>query len=756
MARTHALLLTLVLTGIALAPALARALDTTPPWATNWGPRGTGVAVDTRFQVQWSERMDWPSVEASFVYSDGLVVRTAGTWSHSDTTNASSFAPAVLLLPGTTYTVRFASTARDAAGNPLDQNRNGVGGEPCDVGPPSMPDCLVWSFATAAPPPDTTPPRVLSVSPAGGSVVPTDAPIEARFSESMDAASVETAFGYSDGFTFYRVSDGTASWIATNTTDDTLRFVPRLELAPGGRVTVYLDGAVARDPAGNLLDGDGDGTGGDGYSWTFFIAGDARPPTVVMTSPVEGAGVVSVSASIRVVFSKAMARAGTEAAFSLRGGSDPPLNASDGIVAWSGTRFPDDTLVFNPRPNLRVATAYAFRIVADAADREGLHFDGNGNGTSEGSPADDFELRFTTEAQDLTPPGVTDRTPAASATDVIPATAIAVTFSEPMNRTSVGYAFSYTDGGSTFSVADGTVAWETASGAFSFQPTRALDFGTRYTVTLAAGVPTDSAGNPLNGGAEETWSFTVASQADTVRPSIVWTSPFPDQANVSRTARISIVFSEAMDKANVQASIRITGSVALTDFRWPNDATVDFATASPMAYRTAYVVFVLTGATDLAGNGLAQPLEIPFTTEAWRGRVHGRVVDEGLSPVDGARVQLNGFSVLTDPNGTFAFEGVEEGAYTITVSREGFETRTESRQVEPEQGDLGTIVLVRPSAVSSPVAWAALGALVFAAVLVLAVLLRRRRARPTEHYETWKPARVVVVEPAARPPRDRP
>src|SRR3989304_6018134 len=213
MARTHALLLTLVLTGIALAPALAQALDTTPPWATNWGPRGTGVAVDTRFQVQWSERMDWPSVEASFVYSDGLVVRTAGTWSHSDTTNASSFAPAVLLLPGTTYTVRFASTARDAAGNPLDQNRNGVGGEPCDVG----------------------------------------------------------------------------------------------------------------------------------------------PPTVGMTSPVEGAGAVSVSASIRVVFSKAMARAGTEAAFSLRGGSDPPLNASDGTVAWSGTRFPDDTLVFNPRPNLRAA-----------------------------------------------------------------------------------------------------------------------------------------------------------------------------------------------------------------------------------------------------------------------------------------------------------------------------------------------------------------------------------------------------------------
>ena len=728
----------------------------TPPWAVNWGPRGTGVAVDTWFQVQWSERMDWPSVEASFGYSDGQVVRTAGAWTHSNATNASAFAPAVPLVPGTTYTVRFAATARDAAGNPLDQNRNGVGGEPCDVGPPSSPDCLVWSFVTAAPPPDTTPPRVLSVSPASGTDAATDAAIDVRFSESMDAASVEAAFGYSDGFTFYRVSDGTASWTATNATDDALRFVPRLEFASGGRVTVYLDGAVSRDVEGNLLDGNGDGTGGDGYAWTFFVVGDARPPKVVTTSPVEGAGAVSVSASIRVVLGKAMARASVEAAVSLQGGPDPPLNASDGTVAWSGTRFPDDTLVFNPRPNLRVFTLYTFRIAADAADREGLHLDGDGNGTSEGAPADDFELTFTTEAQDLTPPGVTDRTPAAGAADVIPATAIAVGFSEPMAPASVESAFGYTDGVSTFSVADGVVAWGPASDTFSFQPTRALDFGTRYTVSLAAGVPRDTAGNPLNGGAEETWSFTVASQADTVRPSIVWTSPFPDQANVSRTARISIVFSEAMDKASVQDSIRITGSVALTDFRWPNDSTVDFTTATPMAYRTAYVVFVLTGATDLEGNGLAQPVEIPFSTEAWRGRMHGRVVDEGFASVEGARVQLNGFTVLTDPNGTFAFEGVEQGAYTLTVSREGFETRTESRQVLPEQGDLGTIVLVRPSVVSSPVAWAALGALVFAAVLVLALLLRRRRARPTEHYETWKPAKVVVVEPTARPPRDRP
>ncbi len=751
MARTPALVLAVALAVLAVAPAAVQAPDA-PPWAVNWGPRGLGVPVDTQMQVQWSERMDWASVEASFSYSDGQVVLTAGTWSHSDATNSSAFTPAALLREGTTYTVRFLSTARDAAGNPLDQNQNGTGGEPCS-GDPSLSDCLEWQFETAG-----LPPRVLSTSPVDGSVVNTNAPIEVRFSEAMGAASVEAAFSYGDGVSLYTIADGTATWTATNATDDTLRFVPRLEFASGGRVTVYLDGTVAKDAAGNLLDGNGDGRGGDGYFWSFFVASDPRPPKVVMTTPVEGASDVSVSASIRIVFSKAMARAGVETAFSLEGGVDPPLNATNGTVSWSETRFPDDTLLFNPHANLRVMTAYTFRIAADtAADREGLHLDGDGNGTSEGSPMDDYELHFTTEPQDLTPPSVADRSPAAGAMDVFPATAIAITFSEPMNRTSVESAFSYTDGASTFAIADGTATWGYASDGFSFQPARILDYGTRYTVTLAAGVPVDTAGNPLNGGAEETWSFTTAAQPDAIPPRIQWTSPFAGQTNVSRTARISIIFSEAMDKSGVQSSIRITGSVVLTDFRWPNGATVDFATAAPMAYKTPYVVFVLTGATDLAGNGLAQPVEIPFATEAWRGRVSGTVVDEAGIAIAGARVQLNGFSVLSGADGAFAFLGVEQGTYSITVSKEGFESYTASVKIDPERGDLGAIALRRPSPVSGPVAWAALGAALFAIVLVLVILLRRRRrGRPAERFETWKPAKVVVVEPEPRPPRDRP
>src|SRR5439155_1368254 len=80
---------------------------------------------------------------------------------------------------------------------------------------------------------------------------------------------------------------------------------------------------------------------------------------------------------------------------------------------------------------------------------------------------------------------------------------------------------------------------------------------------------------------------------------------------------VSIVFSEAMDKESVVAAMGITAGAALGDFRWPNDATVDAMTVIPMEYHASYTVYVLTSATDLAGNPLHEPDEIAFTTAPW-------------------------------------------------------------------------------------------------------------------------------------------
>ena len=751
------LLIAFLLAGIALLPLAARAPDPTPPWAATWGPMGTNVPTDTHIFVGWSERMDWPSVEIAFTYTDGVLTYTQGTWTHSDPQNTSAFTPAALLKPATRYTVRFSTVARDPSGNRLDQNRNGVGGEACDIGPPAGWDCLVWVFETAPLPPDTVPPKVASMSPPAGGNATTDAPIEIRFTETMDTASVEEAFSYGDGYSLYTVADGSVSWIATSSPDDTIRFSPRLEFASGGSIAVNLRGGTARDDTGNPLDGNGDGTGGDDFSWSFRVAANPTPPVVVYTHPSPGTGDNSISTSIRVTFSKSMATAGVEASLSLTDAGGPGLTAANGSFEWVGVRFPDDTLYFDPYPNFRTATEYTLRLRSnDAVDREGLRLDGNANRTLEGSPVDDFTLSFSTEAQDLTPPWVSERTPAAGATEVATSTRIRSVFSEPMDRGAVESAFSYSDGATTLRIADGMATWNEPSDEFTFLPGRALALGTTYTVTLNGSIAKDEAGNLLNWGQRERWSFTTVGSPDTTPPRILWTSPHAGQENVSRTARISIIFSEAMDPASVRQAMGITGGASLTDFRWPNDATVEAAPYAALAWRSPYAVFLLTGAKDLAGNSLTEPAEIAFTTEAWRGRVTGRVADEAGAGVAAARVQLNGLSVLTNTTGGFVFETVEQGTYTLTVSHVGYDAYATSVTIHPEEPPLGTVVLRRPtvSAIDATL-WATVGGSLVL-LLLIAVWFRRRRTRPTDHYETWKPAKVVVIEPGEIPPKGRP
>src|SRR3970282_1949588 len=97
--------------------------------------------------------------------------------------------------------------------------------------------------------------------------------------------------------------------------------------------------------------------------------------------------------------------------------------------------------------------------------------------------------------------------------------------SERLRRAPSEQVFSYEDGTDVYTVANGTASWASGLDAFSFRPTRTLAFGTRYTVSLDATVGQDEAGNPLNGGANETWRFTTAEQTDTGPPRILWTTP---------------------------------------------------------------------------------------------------------------------------------------------------------------------------------------------------------------------------------------
>lgn len=119
-----------------------------------------------------------------------------------------------------------------------------------------------------------------------------------------------------------------------------------------------------------------------------------------------------------------------------------------------------------------------------------------------------------------------------------------------------------------------------------------------------------------------------AATTDTTAPSISSTEPAADATGVAADAKIFVTFSEPMDRASVEAAY---ASTDLPDtavaFEWSPDRTVLTITpTAPLEYAEgtgtdpatvtarSYAIQLGTGALDLAGNPLAAPLELSFST----------------------------------------------------------------------------------------------------------------------------------------------
>ncbi len=113
---------------------------------------------------------------------------------------------------------------------------------------------------------------------------------------------------------------------------------------------------------------------------------------------------------------------------------------------------------------------------------------------------------------------------------------------------------------------------------------------------------------------------------DTTAPTFLSISPADGDTGIRRDAPVVIRFSEAMDQLSVQNSIDST-DLGAVDFGWSDGgATLTITPATPLEYAEgtgidpsvtpgiAYQVVVGTGATDEAGNAVAEGLQSKFTT----------------------------------------------------------------------------------------------------------------------------------------------
>ncbi len=210
-----------------------------------------------------------------------------------------------------------------------------------------------------------------------------------------------------------------------------------------------------------------------------------------------------------------------------------------------------------------------------------------------------------TTPTDNTAPTVLTVSPADATTNAGAATTITVTFSEPVDPSTVN--------ASTFIVGvSGTITY--SGNTATFTPSAPLPPNTIITPVISAGVR-DLAGNTMT--APYYWSF-VTGAYDATPPTILSTSPAPYASAVVTSSTVSATFSEAMNPTTVtgaeftvmNGTTPVAGTVTYTGM------TATFTPAAALAYSTTYIAKITTGVKDTAGNAMNWDYSWSFTTAA--------------------------------------------------------------------------------------------------------------------------------------------
>lgn len=483
----------------------------TPPSIISNSPTGIDVSVDTSIKITFSELMDTSSVENALSITPSI----AGTNSWSSTTL--TFTPNSNLNYNTQYKVTISTSAKDLENefltsefswqfttvatetptpptvidkSPIGDNvpvdtkikitfselMNSASIESAYSISPSVEGTISWNDATFIFTPNKDleyntqyslslstdakdledeylevevewqfrtvggknpiPPTIIANSPTGTNV-PVDTKISLTFSELMNTDSVEGAFSMQPSVL------GTFSWSNTK-----LVFTPNKELKYNMQYTIILV-TSAKDLSNEFLESK--------FTSQFTTTSKTKPdpstpPTIVDNSPTGKD--IPVDTEITVTFSELMATASVEGAFSIS-----PTVA--GAFAWIGEK-----LTFTPEITLNYDTKYTVSVGTGAKDLEDDFLER------------EFSWAFTTVSEisenPLSPPTIIDNSPTGS--EVTVDSKIKVTFNEPMDTMSAESAFSISPS------IDGVFNW--ANNKMIFSPNEALDYNTKYTITI--------------------------------------------------------------------------------------------------------------------------------------------------------------------------------------------------------------------------------------------------------------------------------
>lgn len=553
------------------------------------------VAFNAQLTATFSEDMDAASINTNtlLLQGPGASIIT-GTVTYAAGSRTATFNPTSPLAASTLYTATATTGVKDLAGNTLASNN-------------------VWTFTTSVAPDVTRPTVSLKTPDAGETNVAINSKVLITFSENMDPTTMTTANilvknAGADiaGTVTYAVGAKTATFIPSSPST----------LPPSTVLTVTVSSA-AKDLAGNALAGDvALLPAASDAVWTFTtgLTPDTTLPTVTLKVPAAGSTGISVNSMITATFSEDMDPLFIrESSFTLQGAG----TTVTGIVSYAvGAR----TAIFMPTSPATLAfnTVYTATLTTSVRDLAGNPLAGN---SATPLIANDAVWTFTTgAAPDITPPTVTNKVPAAGATNVAPNSSIIATFSENMDPLTINSNTIIVQG-SDSSIITGTVTYAVGAKTVTFNPTSpaTLATGSLYTVVVTTGAK-DLAGNALTNNAS--WTFTTIDTPDTTAPTVTLKVPAAGATGVAFNTIVTATFSEDMDPSTLDGTTftlnagvtPIVGTVTYS----VGARTATFTPTSPatLAASTLYTATITSGAEDLAANNAVANTSWTFTTSA--------------------------------------------------------------------------------------------------------------------------------------------
>ncbi|WP_455220865.1 Ig-like domain-containing protein [Kaarinaea lacus] len=330
---------------------------------------------------------------------------------------------------------------------------------------------------------------------------------------------------------------------------------------------------------------------------TIVRSPDTTPPGVVSTTPANGETNVTFNQSIpylsiQIVFNESIVPA------TVNNNSFTVQNFAGDPVSGTITVSPGgNQATFQATSYIAPNGTYIATLTTEITDLNGL------------AMSENYSWTFETGEGDTVAPTVLSTNPATDSTEVSTHVAVSATFSESMYWSSLNAdTFQLLDAASNQVAGDVTAALNSAT----FTPANPLQGNSLYTAVITTGV-TDEAGNHLE--SDYTWSFTTA-VPDTTPPTVTSTTPANNEIGVAIDGSLTVAFSEDMDIASISGDTFLLEDSNANQVIGIVSNGNTFRPYANLALNETYTATITTGATDLAGNPLAQPYSWSFTTTA--------------------------------------------------------------------------------------------------------------------------------------------